>query len=63
MMRLGCISECTHICISGLLNKTCAVYSEAYICISNGFFLDLLLVEAEREGVPGQSIVKLKVSG
>lgn len=63
MMRWGYISECTHICISGLFNKTCTVYSEAYICVSNGFFLDLLLAEAEGEGVPGQSIVKLKVSG
>lgn len=62
-MRLGYISEYTHICISGSFNKTCTVYLEAYICISNAFFLDLLLAEAEGEGVPGQSIVKLKVSG
>lgn len=26
-------------------NKTCTVYSAAYICISNGFFLDQLLAE------------------
>lgn len=53
----------THICISAFFNKTCSVYSAAYICISNGFFLDELLAETEGEGASGQSIVKLKVSG
>lgn len=41
-----------------------AVFTQrAYICISNGFFLDELLAETEGEGASGQSIVKLKVSG
>lgn len=63
MMRWEYISECTHICVSAFFNKTRTVYSAAYICISNGFFLDELLAETEGEGASGQSIVKLKVSG
>lgn len=35
----------------GLFNKTCTVYSAAHICLSNGFFLELLLDEMEGEGV------------
>lgn len=52
----------TDIFISAFFNKTCTVYSAAYICISNGFFLDLLLA-VTGEGASGQSMVKLKVSG
>lgn len=44
----------------GLFNKTCTVYSAAHICLSNGFFLELLLDEMEGEGVLGQSIVQVE---
>lgn len=44
----------------GLLNKTCTVYPAAHICLSNGFFLELLLDEMEGEGVLGQSILQVE---
>lgn len=44
----------------GLFNKTCTVYSAAHICLSNGFFLELLLDEMEGEGVLGQSIMQVE---
>lgn len=57
------ICQNAHIWLSGLCSKTCTICSEAYICVSSGFCLDLLQAEAEGEGAPGQSAVKLKVSG
>lgn len=44
----------------GLFNKTGTVYSAAHICLSNGFFLELLLDEMEGEGILGQSIVQVE---